>query len=158
MTSTNWPEHAACRDSNPALFTGGSDQNSREAKRICGHCPVQRECLNWSLLAGEPAGVWGGTTAGERRKMLRIAPDDAPNSSRQGRTTELTQTQIDTILWRLDHGAYYIELEADLRIGRAVCRRVWREHRDARTPPGRRTRNDRKSVLRGGKPAVEVFS
>jgi hypothetical protein len=32
-------------------------------------------CLDWALRAGEPAGIWGGTTPDERRLLRRSARD-----------------------------------------------------------------------------------
>ena len=43
--------------------------STREAKIICGRCPVQTECLNYALEFNEKHGVWGGTTERERRKI-----------------------------------------------------------------------------------------
>ena len=41
------------------------------ARQLCAECPVQAVCLEYALDAREPFGVWGGTTPGERRRMLR---------------------------------------------------------------------------------------
>lgn len=37
----------------------------RTAKKICGTCPIQAECLEWALL-NERWGLWGGTAPYER--------------------------------------------------------------------------------------------
>jgi WhiB family redox-sensing transcriptional regulator len=42
-----------------------------EAKRICAYCPVRQACLDYALNAGEPHGIWGGLTPGERTELLR---------------------------------------------------------------------------------------
>lgn len=34
-------------------------------------CPVQNECLAYALEFREDEGVWGGTTAGQRRNILK---------------------------------------------------------------------------------------
>lgn len=31
-----------------------------EARRICSHCPVQRECGTHALNNAEPEGIWAG--------------------------------------------------------------------------------------------------
>jgi hypothetical protein len=42
------------------------------ARRLCGPCPVQTECLALAFRVERmPFGVWGGKTAAERRAMLR---------------------------------------------------------------------------------------
>lgn len=46
------------------------------AKRICLGCPVQRECLEYAVDNGE-AGVWGGTSERERRRIRRQREHDA---------------------------------------------------------------------------------
>jgi WhiB family redox-sensing transcriptional regulator len=49
---------------------GGS---TREAKRICGECPVRAECLEYALEEDERFGIWGGMSERERRKLKRLA-------------------------------------------------------------------------------------
>lgn len=39
------------------------------AKRICATCPVQEPCLAYALANRIEHGVWGGTSARERRRM-----------------------------------------------------------------------------------------
>jgi WhiB family redox-sensing transcriptional regulator len=41
------------------------------AKLICRVCPVKLTCLNLALANGQEAGIWGGTTEDERRRLLR---------------------------------------------------------------------------------------
>lgn len=73
-----WTERAACRDTDPEIFfplpgaSGGLDREAI-AKRLCGRCPVARECLREALVRDEGAGIWGGFNARERRELLRIA-------------------------------------------------------------------------------------
>jgi hypothetical protein len=41
------------------------------AVSVCRGCPVQLACLSSALVAGESLqGVWGGMTAGQRRRLL----------------------------------------------------------------------------------------
>ncbi len=70
---------AACTTANGDLFFPiGSKAEVRaqaeQAKRICGGCPVQAACLRWALENREDEGVWGGTTADERRVLHRRRP------------------------------------------------------------------------------------
>jgi WhiB family redox-sensing transcriptional regulator len=46
-------------------------RESRQAKTICGACPVLRDCLINALRKGEKYGVWAGLTSIERRRLLR---------------------------------------------------------------------------------------
>ncbi len=75
-TDEHWTDLAECRGADPELFYPISDAGPgrdvmAEAKRICHRCPVAAACLDWALRAGEPAGVWGGTTPEERRYLRR---------------------------------------------------------------------------------------
>ncbi|MET0423629.1 MAG: WhiB family transcriptional regulator [Actinoplanes sp.] len=40
------------------------------AKRVCAPCPFRRSCADWALQTGQLYGVWGGVTAGERRRQI----------------------------------------------------------------------------------------
>jgi WhiB family redox-sensing transcriptional regulator len=39
------------------------------AKKICAGCPVRLKCLSYALENDIASGVWGGLTAGERRRL-----------------------------------------------------------------------------------------
>lgn len=78
MIIEHWTDLAACRGVDPELFypvstTGPALAQVEEAKRVCAGCPVTADCLSWALRAGEPIGIWGGTTPEERR-YLRLKP------------------------------------------------------------------------------------
>lgn len=61
----SWHSDAACRGVGTELFFPARGGDVRAAKAICETCPVVAECAE----AGqdETHGVWGGTTANERR-------------------------------------------------------------------------------------------
>ena len=70
----DWASAAACGGSRPdELFVRGADQH--RAKRVCGACPVQAECLAEALDNQIEWGVWGGMTERERRSLLRRRPN-----------------------------------------------------------------------------------
>lgn len=74
----DWRDEAACRRVDPDLFfpisaTGPALSQIDKAKQVCFTCPVRVSCLEWALDQGGLAGVWGGTTEGERR-TIRWAP------------------------------------------------------------------------------------
>lgn len=71
-----WRDRSLCRDSNPDLFfpigtTGTAVDQIEAAKSVCGACPVREECLEFALATNQEAGVWGGTTEEERRKLRK---------------------------------------------------------------------------------------
>ena len=49
----------------------GESDLARAAERVCATCPVTAECLNFAFLVGADFGIFGGTTAEERRTLLR---------------------------------------------------------------------------------------
>jgi WhiB family redox-sensing transcriptional regulator len=78
VAALNWREEAACRDPDPELFfpigtAGPALRQIREARRICCSCPAQAPCLAWALDHEVTDGVWGGTTAGQRRAIRSLA-------------------------------------------------------------------------------------
>ena len=48
-------------------------QRERRAKRICDHCAVKDQCLEYSLSIREPHGIWGGLNENERKSVLELA-------------------------------------------------------------------------------------
>jgi WhiB family redox-sensing transcriptional regulator len=80
MMSERFKLEAACRPSegvDPEIFfpvadpdTDLYDRQVGKAKSICRTCPVQNECLRWSIVTGQWFGVWGGYDETERRAML----------------------------------------------------------------------------------------
>lgn len=65
-----------CASSDPDLFFPDAEMPNaamitRMAKQVCSECPYVNECLEWALKADERIGIWGGTTAAERRRMKR---------------------------------------------------------------------------------------
>jgi WhiB family redox-sensing transcriptional regulator len=66
-----WQQRALCAQVDPHLFhpDAGDSAIVGQAKRVCGRCPVRRQCLDHALTHGETRGVWGGHTAGERKAL-----------------------------------------------------------------------------------------
>jgi WhiB family transcriptional regulator, redox-sensing transcriptional regulator len=77
----DWRASAACRNEDPDLFfpVGTTDfvlGQIREAKAVCGRCPVQQPCLDWALSSGpigHAAGVCAGLCEDELRARKRLA-------------------------------------------------------------------------------------
>ena len=72
----NWRAYAACRDADPELFFPDGDIRSaraqvQTAKLICRGCRVSATCLSLALASGQEAGIWGGLTEDERRRLHR---------------------------------------------------------------------------------------
>lgn len=75
-----------------ATVAGRQQLYDRFIARYCSECPVQPECLAYALEAGEPYGVWGGTSP-EDRDALR-ADLDMPPVAMKWETTEADLGQL----------------------------------------------------------------
>lgn len=73
---SSFADRGGCVGSPPGSFYPGTDspgfaQKEREAKAVCGRCPVRRECLTYALDYGESFGIWGGYGERGRRRLRR---------------------------------------------------------------------------------------
>lgn len=70
-----WMEQAACATANPEIFYPDDRRSAtaRAAKRVCGTCPVQNDCLVHALTHHESHGIWGGLDEADRRLIRRRA-------------------------------------------------------------------------------------
>jgi WhiB family redox-sensing transcriptional regulator len=71
-----WLPEAACVGRDPELFfpvgtSAPALAQAATAKRVCAGCGVRAECLEWSLVTCQDAGVWGGLDEEERRVIRR---------------------------------------------------------------------------------------
>lgn len=68
-----WKQHAACKGVDVSLFymDRGDHSTLKMIRAMCETCPVQTECLNYSIDMGEKHGIWGGKTEKQRRKIRR---------------------------------------------------------------------------------------
>jgi WhiB family transcriptional regulator, redox-sensing transcriptional regulator len=74
--TADWRQHAACRDTSPEMFfpvgsTGPAINAIEAAKAVCRACPAQEQCLEFALATNQEAGVWGGTSEDERRRLRK---------------------------------------------------------------------------------------
>lgn len=73
----SWRNQAACRATAADLFfptgrTPGASEQVRAAKSVCRSCEVRETCLLYALETNQDAGIWGGTSEDERRKLRRV--------------------------------------------------------------------------------------
>jgi WhiB family redox-sensing transcriptional regulator len=74
----NFKEHGdpVCSTTDPEIFfpdKGNKDTShyaTSAARRMCAGCPYKTPCLAWAVEHDE-MGIWGGTTAKERRVHKR---------------------------------------------------------------------------------------
>ena len=77
-----WIERGACTGHDPELFfpvgsTPLAIEQVERAAAICHTCPVRDECLEWSLVTCQDAGVWGGLDEEARRELRRARRREA---------------------------------------------------------------------------------
>ena len=68
-----WQRQAACLGMDPDLFFPPPGDPAVRAKAACARCPVRDECLEAGWR--EPAGIFGGMSAKERRRIRRREAD-----------------------------------------------------------------------------------
>jgi WhiB family redox-sensing transcriptional regulator len=67
-----WRLHAACASVDPEVFLPTRGEPFGEALSYCCRCEVRAACLQAAFDLGQRAvGVWGGTSARERRDARR---------------------------------------------------------------------------------------
>ena len=65
-----WHADALCAEYPSSWFFPERGESTAPAKAICGRCLVAEECRQWAVSQGGGlAGIWGGTSAGERRRL-----------------------------------------------------------------------------------------
>ncbi|MEW2288333.1 WhiB family transcriptional regulator [Streptomyces sp. NPDC047841] len=73
----DWRVRALCVGEDPELFFPlvETDLATARARAVCLRCPVLLPCRDWAVRHGETDGVWGATTASQRRAIRRAAFD-----------------------------------------------------------------------------------
>lgn len=66
-----WTGDALCAQVATEMFFPEKGGSTKDAKRICGDCPVREACLEYALENGERFGIWGGLSERERRALIR---------------------------------------------------------------------------------------
>ena len=67
----SWQKEAACRGADPNIFFLTKGIPAAAAKAVCATCPVIEPCRDHAVANVEPAGVWGGLTERERRRLRK---------------------------------------------------------------------------------------
>lgn len=67
-----WQSRAACAGMDAALWFPARGARVDSIRSICQGCPVRQPCLDYVMtLPAETDGVWGATTAQERKRLRR---------------------------------------------------------------------------------------
>ncbi|MFT4865223.1 MAG: WhiB family redox-sensing transcriptional regulator [Ilumatobacter sp.] len=70
-TEPKWWHLGACRGLDSKMFYPDDEASSISAKSVCSTCAVQTTCLEHALTIREKAGVWGGASERDRRRIIR---------------------------------------------------------------------------------------
>ncbi|MCL6671884.1 WhiB family transcriptional regulator [Streptomyces sp. NPDC101209] len=70
-----WRLRALCVGEDPELFfpLAETERATARARAVCRRCPVLLDCRDWAISHGETDGVWGDTTASQRRAIRSTA-------------------------------------------------------------------------------------
>ena len=71
LHDVEWRKLGACRGLDASIFYPEDDEDAAVAKSVCAGCGVRVACLEHALASREKAGVWGGATERERRRIIR---------------------------------------------------------------------------------------
>ncbi|GGW55048.1 hypothetical protein GCM10010503_35050 [Streptomyces lucensis JCM 4490] len=81
----DWRDHAACVGEDLDIFfplsgfsTPGAEASP--ALAVCRRCPVILPCRTWAIDHGEDDGIWGATTAAQRRAIRRATGRTGPEA------------------------------------------------------------------------------
>lgn len=76
----SWLADARCVGEDPEVFFPALNEaeDNAAALRVCRGCPVTEQCLAAAFQQRCDDGVWGGTTAKERRKIARVRAGSSP--------------------------------------------------------------------------------
>lgn len=64
-----WRRQGLCWGMDPGLWYPTRDDGLSPAIAVCRSCPVRPECLRYALDNNEDDGIWGGTSARQRRRI-----------------------------------------------------------------------------------------
>lgn len=71
VEAAKWWDLGACRGLDAAIFYPDDEESAASAKAVCESCHVRSACLEHALMHREKAGVWGGATERDRRRIVR---------------------------------------------------------------------------------------
>ena len=69
-----WINRAACRHLGAELFfleKHSEGNRNPPALKVCAHCPVKKECLDYAITTNEQFGIWGGMSPKQRHVERR---------------------------------------------------------------------------------------
>lgn len=73
MRFGDWTDEAKCKGSSTEAFYPDQGSHATDVKKFCSDCPVRKQCLEAALATppNNDFGIWGGTSAPQRKKIRR---------------------------------------------------------------------------------------
>lgn len=68
-----WMRRAACGGMDPTSWVTPAKGDRAFAMEVCRSCMVRRDCLDYAIEHEMRQGIWGATTAAQRRQMKATA-------------------------------------------------------------------------------------
>lgn len=110
--SPPWKAEAACTPDQADLFFPERGEDADEAKRICAGCTVRRDCLTAALVNNERAGIWGGLSGKERRRLRRTSTLAAIAAASLPAITYTSVARSESIADRRSNGGRFTRADA----------------------------------------------
>lgn len=155
IDSPGWHEDAECaKPENFELmdnFFANKPAQQYEAMKLCGDCPVRRDCVRWALDNKQIWGIWGGLTPEKIRRTLSVNWEGQEMRHKRfplcpyckAKTEHLKTATID----RPDGGRW-----ATMRIVRCdQCQFTWQSRTSANAVDAYHTIQQKKQQRRGNK-------
>lgn len=67
----SWRVYANCKGADTAIFFPEGNSTQKPAKDLCKGCFVKPECLEFALVTNQEAGIWGGMSERQRKRLRR---------------------------------------------------------------------------------------
>ena len=68
-----WMADSACLTTDPDAFFPDKGAANKAALMVCADCPVRDACLNYAIQEHITIGIYGGTTAKQRKETRAAA-------------------------------------------------------------------------------------
>jgi len=119
-----WMAGGACRDTPEVDFFPEEEQAAEPARAVCRACPVQAPCLAFAVEQAE-MGVWGGTTALERRSIGSAGQPAGPSLRRAAAVVDMVPG-VDGRVVRVDDLVGTVEIAQRLGVADHNVVNTWR--------------------------------
>lgn len=130
----DWHRDAACKEHPEVDFFAGTYAALDAAVDVCGRCLVRSECREAGM--DEPAGVWGGLTPEERRRLRAERAADAAAEAGRFTAASVIALRAEGLTWAAVGAAVGISRQRAHQLGAAAARMAQAAPGEADGPTG----------------------